>query len=147
MTRHIQEEVFLPLRQPAPVSAVLQKRLQFTMGGGDCAFSCKLSRAVMVGRIDALLRKWLAHLSHPYTADNRAAGIRYDVSVLQAEFALTQVFDRPVQGGCSSRRSCVRTSIWAVPSTCGSATIRMVLYMPLSAINLARLRLRPTRHV
>ena len=30
--------------------------------------------------------------------DDPAAGIRYDVSVLQAEFALTQVFDRPVQG-------------------------------------------------
>ena len=26
------------------------------------------------------------------------AGVRHDVSVLQADFALTQVFDRPVQG-------------------------------------------------
>ena len=49
-------------------------------------------------RIDALLRKWLARLPHPYTAEDRARGIRYDISMLQAEFALTQVFDRPVQG-------------------------------------------------
>ena len=45
-----------------------------------------------------MLRKWLARLPHPFSVDDRAAGIRYDVSVLQAEFALTQVFDRPVQG-------------------------------------------------
>ena len=43
-------------------------------------------------------RKWLARLPHPVTVDDRAQGIRYDVSMLQAEFALTQVFDRPVQG-------------------------------------------------
>ena len=41
---------------------------------------------------------WLARLPHPFTRDDRAAGIRYEVSVLQAEFALTQVLDRPVQG-------------------------------------------------
>ena len=49
-------------------------------------------------KIDALLRKWLARLPHPFTGADRAAGIRYDISMLQAEFALTQVFDRPVQG-------------------------------------------------
>ena len=47
---------------------------------------------------DALLRKWLARLPHPFTSADRAAGIRCDISMLQAEFALTQVFDRPVQG-------------------------------------------------
>jgi hypothetical protein len=39
--------------------------------------------------IDALLRKWLARLPHPFTAADRAAGYRYDISVLQAEFSLT----------------------------------------------------------
>ena len=53
---------------------------------------------VSAERIDALVRKWLARLPHPFTAADRAAGVRHDVSVLQAEFALTQVFDRPVQG-------------------------------------------------
>ena len=57
-----------------------------------------IAREVTAGRIDALVRKWLARLPHPFTAADRAAGVRYDVSVLQAEFALTQVFDRPVHG-------------------------------------------------
>jgi hypothetical protein len=49
-------------------------------------------------KIDALLRKWLAKLPHPYTAADREAGYRYDVSILQAEFSLTQVLDRPQTG-------------------------------------------------
>lgn len=49
-------------------------------------------------KIDALLRKWLARLPHPFTPQDRAAGYRYDVSILQAEFALTQVLDRTVAG-------------------------------------------------
>ena len=48
--------------------------------------------------IDALLRKWLARLPHPFTPADRAAGYRYDVSILQAEFSLTQVLDRPQTG-------------------------------------------------
>ena len=50
------------------------------------------------GRIDALLRKWLARLPHPFSASDRAAGYRYDLSILQAEFSLTQMLDRPVTG-------------------------------------------------
>jgi hypothetical protein len=49
-------------------------------------------------KIDALLRKWLARLPHPFTAADRQAGYRYDISILQAECALTQVLDRPVAG-------------------------------------------------
>jgi hypothetical protein len=49
-------------------------------------------------QIDALLRKWLAILPHPFTAADRAAGYRYDLSILQAEFSLTQVLDKPVSG-------------------------------------------------
>jgi hypothetical protein len=49
-------------------------------------------------KIDALLRKWLRRLPHPFTRADRAAGYRYDVSILQAEFSLTQVLDRPVTG-------------------------------------------------
>jgi hypothetical protein len=49
-------------------------------------------------KIDALVRKWLAKLPHPYTAADRQAGYRYDVSILQAEFSLTQVLDRPQTG-------------------------------------------------
>jgi hypothetical protein len=49
-------------------------------------------------QIDALLRKWLAILPHPYTPADRAAGYRYDISILQAEFSLTQMLDKPVSG-------------------------------------------------
>ena len=48
--------------------------------------------------IEALLRKWLAILPHPFTAADRDAGYRDEVSVLQAEFSLTQVLDQPVSG-------------------------------------------------
>lgn len=49
-------------------------------------------------KIDALLRKWLGKLPHPYPASDRQAGYLYDVSILQAEFSLTQVLDRPLAG-------------------------------------------------
>jgi hypothetical protein len=48
--------------------------------------------------VDRLLRKWLAILPHPFTGADRHAGYRYDVSILQAEFSLTQVLDRPLSG-------------------------------------------------
>jgi hypothetical protein len=49
-------------------------------------------------QIDALLRKWLARLPHPFTPADREAGFRYDISILQAEFSLTQMLDKPVSG-------------------------------------------------
>jgi hypothetical protein len=49
-------------------------------------------------QIDALLRKWLARLPHPFSPADRAAGYRYDISILQAEFSLTQMLDKPVSG-------------------------------------------------
>lgn len=45
-----------------------------------------------------LLRKWLRRLPHPFASADRLAGYRYDVSILQAEFSLTQVLDHPVTG-------------------------------------------------
>jgi hypothetical protein len=48
--------------------------------------------------IDALLRKWLKILPSPFTGEDEAAGYRYEVSILQAEFSLTQMLDRPVAG-------------------------------------------------
>ena len=58
----------------------------------------RLSDSLTAAKVDALLRKWLARLPHPFAAGDRRQGIRYALSILQAEFALTQVFDRPVQG-------------------------------------------------
>jgi hypothetical protein len=49
-------------------------------------------------QIDALLGKWLKILPHPFTPGDEAAGYRYELSILQAEFSLTQMLDRPVSG-------------------------------------------------
>ena len=49
-------------------------------------------------QINALLDKWLAILPDPFTDADRTAGYRYEISVLQAEFSLTQMLDRPVSG-------------------------------------------------
>jgi len=51
-------------------------------------------------KINAFFRKWLARLPHPYSAKDRRAGYRYDLSVLPAEFSLTQVWDRALHGRC-----------------------------------------------
>jgi hypothetical protein len=57
-----------------------------------------ICHALGPAQIGALLRKWLAILPHPFTRADRAAGYRYDISILQAEFSLTQVLDKPVSG-------------------------------------------------
>jgi hypothetical protein len=49
-------------------------------------------------KIDGLARKWFRKLPHPFTAKDRQAGYRYQISILQSEFSLTQVLDRPVTG-------------------------------------------------
>jgi hypothetical protein len=48
--------------------------------------------------IEALLRKWLKILPNPFTSEDEDAGYRYEISILQAEFSLTQMLDRPVSG-------------------------------------------------
>ena len=58
----------------------------------------ELAAGLCAARIDALLSKWLARLPHPYSVADRRAGIRYELSILQAEFSLTQVLDRPLHG-------------------------------------------------
>ena len=45
-----------------------------------------------------MVRKWFARLPHPFTSEDRAAGFRYQLSILQAESARTQVFNRPLYG-------------------------------------------------
>ena len=49
-------------------------------------------------QIRALLAKWLRILPYPFTGDDTDAGYCYDVSIVQAEFSLTQMLDRPVTG-------------------------------------------------
>jgi hypothetical protein len=49
-------------------------------------------------QIQALLDKWLAILPNPFTEADTEAGYRYQLSILQAEFSLTQMLDSPVSG-------------------------------------------------
>jgi hypothetical protein len=49
-------------------------------------------------QIHGLLHKWFARLPHPFTNADHDAGYTYDISVLQAECAVTQVVDRPLTG-------------------------------------------------
>ena len=58
----------------------------------------RLSSGPSPYQIDSFFRKWLARLPHPFTGADRRAGYRYQLAVLQAEFALTQVLDRPLAG-------------------------------------------------
>jgi hypothetical protein len=58
----------------------------------------QLCDGLSASKIDKLLRKWLKRLPHPFTAKDRAADYRYELSILQAEFPLTQVLDRPLSG-------------------------------------------------
>ena len=50
--------------------------------------------------IDGVFRKWLRRLPQPFAAAQRKAGYNYRLSILQAEFSLTQVLDRPLTGRC-----------------------------------------------
>jgi len=49
-------------------------------------------------KITALAARLLAILPHPFTAADTAAGYGYELSVLQAEFSLTQMLDSAVNG-------------------------------------------------
>ena len=49
-------------------------------------------------KITALAARWLGILPYPFTAEDTAAGYRYELSVLQAEFSVTQTLDAPVTG-------------------------------------------------
>jgi hypothetical protein len=59
----------------------------------------QLCDAVDAERIEAVFRKWLARLPHPFRPEDRQAGYRYSLPILQAEFSLTQVLDYPQTGG------------------------------------------------
>jgi DNA-binding PadR family transcriptional regulator len=64
----------------------------------DPATLQKICDELSAEKVDALFRKWLRKLPHPFTTKDRAAGLRYQLSILQSEFSLTQVLDRPVTG-------------------------------------------------
>ena len=51
----------------------------------------RLCDGLSADKIDRLLRRRLRWLPHPFPARDRAAGYRYQLSILRAEFSLTQV--------------------------------------------------------
>jgi hypothetical protein len=76
-------------------------RTPTTGGSSDPADAERLQaicRRLGPGPIQALLDKRLQLLPSPVTDADRAAGYRYECSILQAEFSLTQVRDRPATG-------------------------------------------------
>jgi hypothetical protein len=81
-----------------------QKEIEFAPldnGFLSCVEARRLQRVcdgLSAEKIEQLLRKWLRRLPHPFTKADRQAGWLYDISILQAEFSLTQVLDRPLTG-------------------------------------------------
>ena len=66
----------------------------------DLSKARQISDGLSAEIIAKFFRQWLARLPHPFSAKDRKAGYRCDLSILQAEFSLTQVWDRPVHGRC-----------------------------------------------
>jgi hypothetical protein len=58
----------------------------------------RVADGLSTAKIAALLSKWCARLPHPFDPRARRAGYRYQCSILQSEFSLTQALDQPVMG-------------------------------------------------
>jgi hypothetical protein len=68
------------------------------LGCSDPRRAQVLADSLSAAKIDALVRKWLKVLPHPFTTADRRAGYRYEPFIWQGEFSLTQVLDRPLSG-------------------------------------------------
>jgi hypothetical protein len=64
----------------------------------DPAHAQQLLDDLTEDKIAALVAKWLGRLPDPFTAEDHAAGYTFQLSILQAEFSRTHVFDRPLAG-------------------------------------------------
>ena len=58
----------------------------------------QVSDGLSAADIQAVFDRWVARLPLPLTAQDRAAGFGYRLSLLQVEVSRTQVFDRPLRG-------------------------------------------------
>jgi hypothetical protein len=54
--------------------------------------------ALDAAAVERFLARWQQQIPFPLTAAHQAAGFNYQLSTLQAEVSLTQVFDRPLRG-------------------------------------------------
>jgi hypothetical protein len=64
----------------------------------DAALAQRIAAGLDERAIAGVFAKWMSRLPHPFPPTDRAAGYDYNLSMLQVEFALTQVFDRPISG-------------------------------------------------
>ena len=64
----------------------------------DAALAQRIAAGLDERAIAGVFAKWISRLPHPFPTADRAVGYDYNLSILQAEFALTQVFDRPLTG-------------------------------------------------
>jgi hypothetical protein len=95
--------IAVDLGNQASMSLSVQTRLAGLADNGflSCADPKALQRicdGLSEQKITQFARKWLRRLPHPFLRSDQRLGIRHDLSILQAEFALTQVFDRPLSG-------------------------------------------------
>lgn len=80
------------------------RRIRFTAldnGFLECARPDVLQKvcdALDAATIDRFFARWQQQIPFPLTAAHAAAGFTYQLSTLQAEVSLTQVFDRPLRG-------------------------------------------------
>lgn len=65
---------------------------------GDPAALEAVCRALGPREIEAFLGRWTSRLPLPVTAEDRAAGYCYRLSLMQVEISDTRVFDRPLRG-------------------------------------------------
>ncbi len=87
------------------VKRQLQKRgIPFTaldnclLDAPDAATVQEVCDQLSASHVQAFFRRWMAVLPQPLTAEDRRAGYYHDLSILQFEVSLTQVFDRPLSG-------------------------------------------------
>lgn len=58
----------------------------------------QIAESLTPEKIADLTHKWQQRLPYPFPDQDSAAGYHYQVSILQAEFSLTQVLDQPASG-------------------------------------------------
>src|SRR5579859_5861391 len=85
-------------KRQAALAGISFEPLDNGFAAGDAAALQAICDRLGPPDIDALLRKWLRRLPHPFTAGDIAADYCYELSILQAEFSLTQVLDKPAAG-------------------------------------------------
>jgi hypothetical protein len=86
------------LRQLAKAGVAHEALDNGLLSCADAALAQRIAAALDERAIAGVFAKWISRLPHPFPQADRAAGYDYHLSILQAEFALTQVFDRPLTG-------------------------------------------------